>query len=159
MKYNSISFRILLSFACFFAVIVFVQLIAQGDSSVVSVEPVLSENPSIGDLLSIDFKTMSFMEIMTLLIPVFTLIWGQIAKLLPSIDDAAPFPKWLYIVIGGFVIAMSINFQGFDLGTMIERILLVLAGAGVYPGVKALHEMSPYQIRLERKVPTVKNKK
>ena len=108
-----------MSFACFFAVIVFVQLIAQGDSSVVSVEPVLSENPSIGDLLSIDFKTMSFMEIMTLLIPVFTLIWGQIAKLLPSIDDAAPFPKWLYIVIGGFVIAMSINFQGFDLGTLI----------------------------------------
>lgn len=107
--------------------------------------------PTITDILSIDWKNITFAEAWAMFIPFATMIWGQIAKLSKSIDDAAPLPKLVIIGVGGFLIAMLIGNQGFSLGGVINNVLLVLAGIGIYPFAKELGNLLPFNVSLNWK--------
>ncbi len=99
----------------------------------------------IDSILNIDWKTVTFQQALIVLLPIVTMLWGQILKLIPSIDNSGQIQKMIYIGLSAFIMIMLFTNQEFSLSTMLANVYMIFTGLAAYPMVKAGSKKLPLE--------------
>lgn len=75
----------------------------------------------------IDFGTATFEQVHLFVIGILTYLWGQVAKVIPSIGSI---PTAATVVAGGIAIVIVAVYQG--AGGILENLMAVLSTMGIY---------------------------